>query len=600
MSQHRTDASLIELDFSGRNPFERKVLAFSENFIDKILGISRINRLYSDIVNDAGPGNFCQKSLRALNVGLEIEPGAISRIPKEGGLVVVANHPFGGIEGVALAQILLSVRPDVKFIVNYLLARIPEMRDLFFTVDPFGNKASAAANVTALREAIRWVRGGGVLAVFPAGEVSHWRTDKAHVTDPEWRAAIGAVIRRAQAQVLPVFFHGRNSVLFQVTGLAHPRLRTALLAQELLKSKNRTLRISIGNKIPFGQIENFKSNEEVMGYLRLRTYLMENRSTRAERRRPSRILAPIVPPPSVGVIEKEIESLREDQILLRGKETVAAFAKAGEIPNLLLEIGRQREIAFRAEGEGTGRCIDLDRFDEDYLHLFVWNTVRRELVGGYRFCRAGEIFNTRGKSGLYTASLFRFDHKFLNRLDGALELGRSYVTLPYQKSFSALFLLWRAISRYVACNPKYHTLFGPVSISPNYSDPSRRVMVDFLTRTRFCGSVAAGVKPRNTVSGIAVKGWNLNSQPYEHMTLEHLSGMIKDIEKEQAEIPILIKHYLRLGGEFLGFNVDAKFGHTVDGLILVDLLKSDTQILKTYMGEEPLKAFRNHHGILTP
>ena len=261
------------------------------------------------------------------------------------------------------------------------------------------------------------------------------------------------------------------------------------------------------------------------------------------------------------------------------------LAAASEIPAVLAEIGRLREITFRAAGEGTGKSTDLDRFDAHYLHLFVWSEKNQEVAGAYRLATT----DSAKRHGLYTATLFHYGDEFLDCIGPALELGRSFVQPRYQRSFSPLLLLWKGIGKFVAQNPRYKALFGPVSISNRYQSISRQLMVSFLERTALLKDWARLVSVPSPFT--APRSSQL---PQAGFDIEDLSDVVSDIEPARSGVPILLRQYLKLGGKLLGFKVDANFSNALDGLILVDLTKTDPKLLERYLGKSESAAFLAH------
>lgn len=307
------------------------------------------------------------------------------------------------------------------------------------------------------------------------------------------------------------------------------------------------------------------------------------------------LFAPIAAPQEPRLLVSEIDKLPRAQTLLHLDEFTVFQARSWQIPHVMDEIGRLREIAFRACGEGTGKACDLDQYDAYYDHIFVWHQKRRELVGAYRIGRVDEIINVFSKKGLYTHTLFKFKKPFFKMLGPALELGRAFVRPEYQRTPSALFLLWKGIGQYIVRRPQYKILFGPVSISNAYTALSRQLMVDFLTAQAFEPRLAQFVKPRQAFHQKVTKSWNAKITTRMFETLEDLSAFIAEIEPDDKGIPTLLKHYLKLGGSLLGFNVDAAFCHSLDGLILVDLTKTDCRMLARYMGEGWTTLFVGFH-----
>ncbi len=593
----------IEAPFT--DPFRKNLFSMLEWPIERLLLFHHLNKAYADVCRMRDKRPFLEKVLERLNVRYELTEDDLSRLllPK-GPVIVVANHPFGGIEGIILASLLQSVRCDVKFMANYLLERIPEIRDMLISVDPFKSSRSARRNIGPLRECIKHVKNGGMLVVFPAGEVSHLDIQKGVITDPQWNEGVGRIIRKTGAPALPVFFQGANSALFQVAGLFHPSLRTAMLPAELLNKGKKRIQVSVGNLIRPERLSECKTDEELTECLRVRTYLLEHRADgsgardRDVRSAPAqRAAEPVVGPVDPDVLAAEVRSLPGDQALVESGDNVVFLATMEQVPRLLFEIGRLRELTFREVGEGTGRELDLDRFDEYYHHIFIWNRVKKEVVGAYRLGQADEIAKRSGTDGLYTGTLFAFKPELLERLGPALELGRSFVRPEYQKSYSPLLLLWKGIGRYVADNPRYRTLFGPVSITNWYRPLSRHLMVRFLEQHACLPELARLVSPRNPHRKRLPAGWDDVRISAVVRDMEDLSDIVSDIDPGRSGVPILLKQYLKLGGKLIGFNTDPAFGNVLDGLVVVDLASTDRRILERYLGREGTESFLNyHHG----
>jgi putative hemolysin len=410
--------------------------------------------------------------LSEMRVELRVNSTESARIPATGPVVVVANHPFGVLDGAILTVLLTRVRHDVKVVTNFLLGDVPELQQHCIFIDPFETDRSINSNRRALKECSTWLQRGGMLAIFPAGEVSHLQVPEAKIADPAWNDTAVRLARRTAASVLPVFFCGHNSVGFQILGMLHPRLRTTLLLQEFLQQEGKTIEVRVGSEISSHCITSIKDDREATAYLRWRTYLLGHRSKRKDSwtsvvrsklaRNAQQPVGPAVPP---ELLAQELAALAPDRCLIESGDLVVYLLRAHEGPHLQQELGRLRELTFRAAGEGTGKPLDLDRFDRDYWHVLLWNRSKQELVGAYRAGSTAEILPRNGIDGLYTSTLFRYDPQLFQKLGPALELGRSFVRPEYQRHYAPLLLLWKAIARLVAKRPETPVLFGAVSIA---------------------------------------------------------------------------------------------------------------------------------------
>jgi putative hemolysin len=551
----------------------------------------------NDIYEGAAPAaqRFCERALELLGVAGRVSDADLQRIPKSGPLIVVANHPFGGVDGLLLLAMLQRVRPDVKVLVNRVLARVPELAPSSLFVDAFGGPGAATRNAGAIKAAIHWVRGGGVLGVFPAGEVSHFSLKTGGVADPRWNEIVGRLALRTGATVLPVFFAGHNSLLFQAAGVVHPRLRTALLPRELLRMRGSRVEVRIGTPIPPARIAKFDgAGGDVTAYLRVRTYLLKSRT---EARRPDARPLPAVRHEPVEAeqpaeaVAREVGQLPADRMLARSGEYAVLHASAGEIPTVLREIGRLREITFRAVGEGTGKATDIDRFDAHYRHLFVWHRARGQVVGAYRMGATDEIVRRFGTDGLYTSTLFHYRPELLEQIGPALELGRSFERAEYHREYDPLLLLWRGIAGFVSRHPRYRMLFGPVSISNDYHSLTRQLLVSFLRLNRSLPNLGRLVRPRNAPRFAPVREWDAHSTGTVVRDVAEVDELVGEIESDRLGIPVLLRQYLKLNARLLGFNVDPAFGDVLDALMLVDLTQVEPAILARYMGRVGAEAF---------
>jgi putative hemolysin len=571
---------------------------------ERLLGLDDCRAVYSRVADRDDTLSFLRAVLGELDVHAAVNPRELDRIPATGPAVVVANHPYGGIEGILLASLLLAVRPDVRVMANYLLDRVPQMSRILIPVDPFNRRGAPRANLKPVRDALRWVRGGGMLMVFPSGEVSHLRLDHGRVCDPAWNVAVGGIARRAGADVLPVFIHGRNSAVFQAAGLVHPRLRTAMLAREMLNKRGRSIALRIGSPIPHARLAGRPDDRSLVEYLRWRTYLLGCAGRRPPKRPALPIpgggsrMRPIAPAQDRCVLQSEIAALPADRVLAQSGAFTVRVAEAAEIPGVLLEIGRLREITFRAASEGTGRSRDLDRFDGHYRHLFIWNETAAEIVGAYRLGPTDVILARHGRRGLYTSTLFHSRPELFKRLGPALELGRSFVRPEYQRSFSALLLLWKGIGSFVARHPRYRMLFGPVSVSRDYSDLSRHLIASTLLRHSQARELALLVRPRTPApfGPVHVPGCEPHARDIQPADFKEMCELVADIELDRRDVPVLLRQYLNLGGQLLAFTIDRRFGQVMDGLIVVDLLGADRRTLQRYMGAVGAQALEAYHG----
>ncbi|MFN7996284.1 MAG: GNAT family N-acyltransferase [Bryobacteraceae bacterium] len=586
----------------------RHLLLPAEPAIQKLLLLDRLGSVFRSACRlDTGRPDY-ERLVCSLGVRYELDAADLERIPTTGPLIVTANHPFGFLEAAILAAILPRVRTDFKIVANSLLASVPELRDHFVFVNPYGGAEAVSGNCRPLRECLEWLRGGNSLIVFPAGDVARPDWNDQGIVDPPWSSSIARLIRKAGCQALPVYFAGANSLGFQVLSALHPRLRTASLPREMLNKRGRTIPVRIGRAVAAKVLTSMGNDRDAIEYLRFRTYLLQGRGaesdcepTRHVVRRPQFVLpkiqlAPIAPEVPVELLVAETGVLRP---LCETDEFAVYLARAAEVPNVLREIGRLRELTFRAAGEGTGRAFDLDVFDSTYLHLFLWNKQRRQVGGAYRLGPTSEILPRSGVSGLYSTTLFRFSPALFDKIGPAVELGRSFVRPEFQRQYAPLLLLWKGITRYVADHLDSPVLFGGVSISNEYNRVSRSLLIGFLENQKD-PDLSPLVRPRRPYRGTRRAQSHIRAVNRFLRDVEELSAPLGDLEPDGKGVPVLIRQYMKAGGRVLGFNVDPHFSNVVDVLMMADLRRTPLPLLERYMGRPAAAAFQERSAAFAP
>jgi putative hemolysin len=573
---------------------------------EKFLSSKRRQELYRRVQQSAD-GFDLENLLAAMRMDLRVEAVDAARIPASGPVVVVANHPFGLLDGAALAVMLMRVRPDVRVVTNFPLEDAPEFKQHCIVMD--ASPSEGDSNSTKIREAKVWLQKRGMLAIFPAGEVSQWQLPQAEISDPQWNNTAVQLMRETGASALPVYFCGRNSMGFHLFGMIHPKLRATFLLQEFLQQEGRKVEVRVGSVIPGDAVAAIGNNQEATEYLRWRTYLLAHRE-RAEisslfaawpstvrSKLSEKVQQPVAAAEPGKLLVAELKRLGAERRLAESRDLAVYLVNANEAPRMLRELGRAREVTFRAAGEGTGKRRDLDRFDRYYWQLLLWNKTKQELAGGYRVGNTAEILAERGVRGLYTSTLFRYDAQLFERIGPALELGRSFVRPEYQRQYAPLLLLWKGIARLLAAHPETPMLFGAVSISNDYSKASREMIFRFFEAQMQEGELAGLIEPRRPFRPAWLRPWDCRVMCHALRDLEELSEPITDVEADGKGLPILLRQYAKIGGKLLGFNVDRKFSNVLDGLVIVDLRQTGTAVLERFMGREAAAGFRRHHGM---
>lgn len=556
-------------------------------------GLLRILSHAIEVPADAFAGTL----LRALQIDYEVPHEDMRRIPSTGSAVVVANHPFGFLEGLILLDALPRIRGDFRIVANSLLSSVTQLRDRFIFVNPFATK-DVYQNASAVRECYQWIRSGGLLVIFPAGEVAHLNWGEHFVTDPKWDDTAARFARKANCPAVPLFFGGSNSIPFQMIGTIYPGLRTLNLPRELMKKRRHTIQMRVGSPISGTVLRNQRDASAASDYLRARVYLLSSRISSASSAGPKSKSAPsvIAEGGTTDRVAEEIAGLSAERLLVSNDDFEVYLASAAQIPNTILEIGRCREMTFREAGEGTQNSIDIDRFDSYYQHLFLWSRRDRQIAGAYRIAATCDVLPKYGPKGFYTSTLFQYSPQFFDKLGNAFELGRSFIRSEYQKHYAPLLLLWKGIARCVERRPECPILFGAVSLSSDYHPLSRALIVNFMTG-RMATDLAEHVKARRSYRGPVVLPKHIKQLNYLVNTLDELSATVSEIESDGKGVPVLFRHYLKLGGQFLGFNVDPNFSNTLDGLILADLRTAPAAMLDRCMERSGAAAFRAWHSL---
>ena len=552
-----------------------------------LLQLNTCRSVYEEARVDRRSTAFDERVLVALGINVVWRAEDVAVLPPTGPVVVAANHPHGALDGLALATLVRRARPDVRVLTNHLLSRIPELDDLCFYVDPFGGPSAAAHSRAGLRAAHLWLKAGGALVVFPAGEVAHEgrHSDGTYVDSP-WSVTAGRLALSTGAQVVPAFVSGTNSRTFYAAGRIHQVLRTALLARELLRKRGQDIAVRLG--APLASRDLAARGVDADGLTVTVRRAVEHLAPCSARQASSGR--------ETDAVAWDIAKLPATALLVESGEYQVFVSAARQIPSALREIGRLRERTYRAIGEGTGRTLDLDRFDDDYLHLFLWDRAQRQIVGAYRIGLTDRIMASRGVDGLYTRTLFRYDERLIARLTPALELGRSFVRAEYQKDYSPLLLLWKGIGQFVSRHPQYRVLFGPVSISSRYSDSSHQLLMSFLRQNHLDRDLAELVDAINPDTDTRTSA---PSTTIPH-NIDEANRLVAQAEADGKGVPVLLRQYLKLNARLLGFNVDAEFGDALDALMMVDLTAVAPAILTRYLGRTGAADFLARHVAREP
>ena len=544
----------------------------AQKLLFKYLKINRINELLKYSLQQSGSthAKIIDAVLNKVNIHVELPEAELKNIPKSGPFIVMANHPFGFLDGIIMIKILNELYPQFKVLANYFLKEIEPLADSFIELNPFEN--SSADNISGLKTAFKHLKNGNPLGIFPAGEVATMQRGFGKIEDKEWDEGVIKFLIKAKVPVIPMFFSGHNSLVFHLLGKIHPYLRTLSIPSEFFKKENKTIHVRIGKPISPEVFNDFSNVEKAGKYLRTCLYALNSKPDIKKKvnvaKRIPRKLEDIIPPVNKEVLESEIASIKEKSLLFEKSAYEIYLAKPEEIPNIIRELGRLRETTFRQVGEGTNQALDIDKYDKYYSQLFIWQKDQKQIIGAYRVGFGKEILKNYGKKGFYITSLFDLEDGMNDVLSQTIELGRSFVIKEFQQKPLPLFLLWQGILRIILKDEKIRYIMGPVSISNDFTRFSKDLLIAFIKKHHYNHELASMVHPkkefkvRTDASSIEVilernKG-----------DMQKLDKFISGIEPGYLKIPVLLKQYIRQNAKIISFNVDPNFNDCLDGLMI--------------------------------
>ncbi len=543
---------------SRRNPLVKNGLFRFLRWLSREHEINRFMRLH----HDATAPEFVDHVLDYFDFSLSINENERENIPTEGRVVIVANHPIGTLDGLALLKLVRGVRPDVRIVANDILMQFTPLQPLLLPVDNMsqtGYKESTARIVDALRN-------DEAVIIFPAGEVS--RAGPAGIKDNRWQSGFLHFARKTNSPLLPIHLGGRNSSLFySLSSLAKP-IGTLMLMREMFKHHQVTLPVRIGQLIPLSQLDiSSLSNRDKIKLLKKHVYrLAKNRKPLFQTEKC------IAHPEDRRILRRE---LKQSQLLGETKDGKQIYLFDSFRDSVVMkELGRLREISFRKVGEGSGEKRDLDKYDHYYRHIILWDEEELEIVGAYRIAEASRIIESEGLQALYCSTLFRLSEGLTPKLEKGIELGRSFVQPKYWGKRS-LDYLWFGIGAYLRHHPEVRYMFGPVSLSNSYPQAAKDLIVHYYSH--YYGST----HPLARANAPYALGSSEKQQMYELFAGDNVQEdfliLREQLDHLGVTVPTLYKQYTELcepgGIEFLDFSVDADFGYCIDGLILVEIDK---------------------------
>lgn len=583
---------------------ESTLNGIAQLMLGRALKLDELSKVTKRLLEDKSEDPYFVRLAKAFDLSIKIDEKTefAKMIPKTGPVLVLMNHPANGRETIALAAAVSLIRPDTKVAMTFLLKDYPQMADNAIFLNPTPSPEATAYNKGQREQMDLWMKKGGVLLAHPSGEVSTYQysENKDYQMDPAWRLGVAKLIENnPDVQIVPAFIDTSTTETFQKVRAMKPAaigdgLAPIFHIREIALGQNAVMPVNLGAPIK-AQDAVAKANgnlKQMMQYLRARTYALKGRF---EKQIDQRKLEPIVQRGDAETIRQEINKM---QLLTEDKGLQVFIAQGKEIPHVLREIGRLREVAFRQVGEASGKSIDLDPYDQHYHHIVMYKPDSNVVVGAYRIAFIDKVIQAVGLNGLYNRELFEYQDLLKGELKNSIELGRAFVNaeLSDRDRRSAIYflpLIWKGIAKVLDQNPQYTHLMGPVSISNQYSDISKALMVGFLTQ-KFDTPLRAQVFAKNGFSPKSpVLKEALSLLPYV-TNVKELNALISEIDG--IGIPSLITSYEKLGARYLGFNFDPAF-NAVDGLIYVNLLTADRAELTKYFGAEGLQAYLSFHGL---
>jgi putative hemolysin len=557
--------------FAGQSPIIRKSTL---SLLRKLTREQEINAFLREHQGQRGI-DFIDRIFEYFNFSYSISQRERNNIPSQGKVVIIANHPIGSLDGLALLRLVSEVRKDVKIVANDMLMAFEPLHDLFLPLD----NMTRGAYKQSYKNILQALNDEQAIIIFPAGEVS--RASPAGIRDGKWQSGFLHFARKTKAPLLPIFVSAKNSLLFYSASMLFKPLATALLAHEMFNKRSAEIKFRVGEMIPHHALESNQLTDKALTK-RLKKHLYKIGKGKN----------------AIFITEKTIAH-PEDRAALKAELKTAQLIGATrdnhriylcdyeQHPCMMREIGRLREQTFRLVGEGTGSRRDLDKYDHYYRHLVLWDEEKLCIAGAYRLGEAHRIVKNKGIKALYTAELFDYQPPVQEYINQGLELGRSFVHPDYWGKAS-LDYLWQGLGAYLQHHPEIRYVFGPVSMSAQYPKALRDLLVFYYERYyRKDDSLADGKHPH------LIEEDQLINLQHLFTKLNHEQGfevVQKEFNAQDCKIPVLFKQYAALyeegGYQLLAFSVDSEFGNCVDGLFMGDLQKMKANKRARYLGKD--------------
>ena len=557
--------------------------------IIKVLELDKVNRTQAKYASSMGP-DFARDILQDQGITYDVPEGELDRIPADGGFITISNHHFGSLDGLILCDTVGRRREDYKILTTFMLSLIPNLSPNFLPVNNLGGK-NDARSINSIRMALQHIKDGGALGLFPAGEVATYQKEGKRtavsaqkvIEDKPWAPNMIRLIQKCSLPVVPIYFDGTNSRNFHFLGKIHPRLRTVRLVHELFNKRGTHIKVRIGQPVTPEEMAKFASTEELGAYLRNLTYALEVNCIEEKKRADVQQMEPVMDPVDPAVVKAELDNIPE-RVLFECGDYRCYFTRPDDIPGVMTEIARLREVTFRTVGEGSGKAKDTDIYDTYYKHLILWNIPNGEIAGAYRVGVGKEVLQR--PEGFYTASLFEFREGLKSYLPKSLELGRSFITPRYRKEVLPLKLLLSGILTAGAnCEGAEYTM-GPVSVSSDFPTFYKSLILRYFLKNHSMENAErmVGSKTPFTPDFLRV---NPDALLSGCKSVEDLDRLLQYLSSGTLRLPVLFRKYASLGAKYVAFNIDKDF-NTLDAFIIL------------WLGDMPENSFNSFAKFLTP
>ncbi|MGB0521846.1 MAG: GNAT family N-acyltransferase [Flammeovirgaceae bacterium] len=547
--------------------------------LKELLYIDKLNEIIETNQHLRG-FSFLDRVLEHFEFTYQATARSYQRIPDQGRLIVIANHPLGALDGLALLRLIRSVRPDVRIIANYMLAQVENLKPLFLAVDNFSDKAS----MTQYKAMLEALNREEALVIFPAGEVS--RIQPTGIQDGKWKTGFLKLAKKTKTPILPVYIDANNSALFYLLSALYKPIGTTLLVHEMFKQQNKEISIKVGKPVSWDEYGTAATDDDELAKL-FKKHLM-NLGIKRKRKKEKARKKPIFKgynPVAHSIDRKELKKELYTAKLLgatKDGKRIFLYDYKDDSP-VINELARLRELTFRSVEEGTGTPMDFDVYDTYYHHIVLWDDNDLEIVGSYRIGNCADIIQAKGIAGLYTSDFYDFSKEFEAQLPHSIELGRSFIQ-PRYWGRQGLDYLWYGIGSYIYNHPEIKYMFGLVSLSNAYSDQAKNLIIGFYEKQFGGGQQLATAK----------KPFKLKKDA-QAFANEEFSGSYKssfkklkvELNKLGVTVPSLYKYYPELcddkGCQFIGFSLDPDFNNCIDSFIQVDVSKITEKKRKRYI-----------------